>query len=117
MNDGLYISRQQSLINKLERDLKDEKKRRQEVEGENTIIKGIGNSSPEMKKLQAENQELKIRIKQLNEVDQEHKKLVGDAYKDNKLLADDVAKKNNEIEQLKKQLNNPLNKMREVGIL
>ena len=49
-------------------------------------------------------------------MDQEHKKLVGDAYKDNKLLADDVAKKNNEIEQLKKQLDNPLHKLREAGI-
>ena len=29
-----------------------EKKKRQEVEGENTIIKGIGNNSPEMKALQ-----------------------------------------------------------------
>ena len=31
---------------------RDEKKKRQEVEGENTIIKGIGNNSPEMKALQ-----------------------------------------------------------------
>ena len=28
------------------------KKRAQEAEGENTIIKGIGNNSPEMKELQ-----------------------------------------------------------------
>ena len=38
---------------------RDEKKRRQEVEGENTIIKGIGNNSPEMKALQKEIEELK----------------------------------------------------------
>ena len=31
---------------------RDEKKKRQEAEGENTIIKGIGNNSPEMKELQ-----------------------------------------------------------------
>ena len=31
---------------------REEKKKRQEVEGENTIIKGIGNNSPEMKALQ-----------------------------------------------------------------
>ena len=30
---------------------RDEKKKRQEVEGENTIIKGIGQNSPEMKAL------------------------------------------------------------------
>ena len=39
---------------------RDEKKKRQEVEGENTIIKGIGNNSPEMKALQN-------RIKELEE--------------------------------------------------
>ena len=31
---------------------REEKKKRQEAEGENTIIKGIGNNSPEMKALQ-----------------------------------------------------------------
>jgi len=35
------------------------KKRAQEAEGENTIIKGIGNTSPEMKALRKENEELK----------------------------------------------------------
>ena len=38
---------------------RDEKKKRQEVEGENTIIKGIGQNSPEMKALKKENEELK----------------------------------------------------------
>ena len=38
----------------------DLKKRAQEAEGENTIIKGIGNNSPEMK-------ELKSRVKQLDD--------------------------------------------------
>ena len=37
---------------------RDEKKKRQEVEGENTIIKGIGNNSPEMKALQKRVKEL-----------------------------------------------------------
>ena len=37
---------------------RDEKKKRQEVEGENTIIKGIGNNSPEMKALQNRIKEL-----------------------------------------------------------
>ena len=34
------------------------KKKRQEVEGENTIIKGIGNNSPEMKAAQKRIKEL-----------------------------------------------------------
>jgi len=49
---------------------------------------------------------LKDRIRQLEELEKGHQKLVGEAYRDNKLLADEVAKKNNEIEQLKKQLDN-----------
>ena len=44
---------------------RDEKKKRQEAEGELTIIKGIGNNSPEMKALQ----------KELNEVKEDNKKL------------------------------------------
>tara|TARA_R100001594_G_scaffold138816_1_gene182704 strand:+ start:1969 stop:2370 length:402 start_codon:yes stop_codon:yes gene_type:complete len=45
-------------IEELERENKKLKKRAEEAEGENTIIKGIGNNSPEMKKLQEENHEL-----------------------------------------------------------
>ena len=57
--DDLAASMQQSLANKFERLYNAEKKRRQEVEGENTIIKGIGNNSPEMKELQKEVYSLK----------------------------------------------------------
>ena len=46
---------------------RDEKKKRQEVEGENTIIKGIGQNSPEMKALQQKNYELKKEICELRE--------------------------------------------------
>ena len=35
------------------------KKRAEEAEGENTIIKGIGQNSPEMKALQKENYQIK----------------------------------------------------------
>ena len=41
---------------------RDEKKKRQEAEGELTIIKGIGSSSPEMKALQKEVEELKSHL-------------------------------------------------------
>ena len=71
------------------------KKRAQEAEGELTIIKGIGNTSPEMKSLQAQVEELKKelalvredaqveimrrdqRIFQLEKLDKEHKDLNG----------------------------------------
>ena len=42
-----------------------EYKLRQEVEGELTIIKGIGNTSPEMEALKQKNQELKKEICEL----------------------------------------------------
>ena len=38
---------------------RDEKQRRQMAEGELSIVKGIGNNSPEMKKLKEENEKLK----------------------------------------------------------
>ena len=72
-----------------------------------------------MKKLLEQENEidrLTQELKRVESIEQDHKKLVGNTLKDNKLLADDVAKKNNEIEQLKKQLDNPLLKLREAGI-
>ena len=53
--------------NKLLEAWREEKKKRQEVEGENTIIKGIGQNSPEMKALQQKNYELKKEICELRE--------------------------------------------------
>ena len=46
---------------------RDEKKKRQEAEGELTIIKGIGNNSPEMKALQKEIEELKADLARAEE--------------------------------------------------
>ena len=43
----------------LTKQIEDLKKKVREVEGELSIIKGIGNNSPEMKALQAENNRLK----------------------------------------------------------
>ena len=74
---------------------RDEKKKRQEAEGELTIIKGVGNNSPEMKSLQAQVEELKkemalvredaqveimrrdLRITQLQKLEKEHQDLNG----------------------------------------
>ena len=44
-----------------------EKKKREEAEGELTIIKGIGNSSPEMKALKKEIEELKADLARAKE--------------------------------------------------
>ena len=54
---------------------RDEKKKRQEVEGENTIIKGIGQNSPEMKALKKENEELKADLARAKD-DREYDNLV-----------------------------------------
>ena len=43
------------------------KKRAEEAEGENTIIKGIGQNSPEMKALQKENYQLKADLARAKE--------------------------------------------------
>ena len=51
---------------------REEKKKREEVEGELTIIKGIDNTSPEMKALRKENEELR---KKISEVREDNKKL------------------------------------------
>ena len=71
--------------NKLLEMWREEKKKRQEAEGENTIIKGIGNNSPEMKALQKENEELKAELAREKE-DREydalvHKRELADLFK------------------------------------
>ena len=58
--------------NKLLEMWRKEKKKREEVEGENTIIKGIGQNSPEMKALRKENEELR---KEMDELKADNKKL------------------------------------------
>ena len=58
--------------NKLLEMWREEKKKREEAEGENTIIKGIGQNSPEMKALRKENEELR---KEMDELKEDNKKL------------------------------------------
>ena len=50
-----------------QRENKKLKKRVEEAEGENTIIKGIGLNSPEMKALRKENEELKANLARAKE--------------------------------------------------
>jgi len=80
------------------------------------LIKKLTDKNVKLLEQENEIERLTQELKRVEVIEQDHKKLVGDAYKDNKLLADEVAKKNNEIEQLKKQLDNPLHKLREAGI-
>jgi chromosome segregation ATPase len=69
------ISSSRTDYNKLLEMWREEKKKRQEAEGELTIIKGIGNTSPEMKALHNKNQELK---KEICELRQDNRKLASE---------------------------------------
>ena len=75
----------------------DLKKRAQEAEGENTIIKGIGNNSPEMKELQAKVNELEGTLGSAQDINTNHQKYNGELQTrltevedDNKNLAKQV---------------------------
>ena len=68
--------------NKLLEMWRDEKKKRQEAEGENTIIKGIGNNSPEMKALQKRVKELENSLSIALEINEKYQR------EENKLQAD-----------------------------
>ena len=81
------------------------------------LIKKLTDKNVKLLEQEDEIERLTKELKRVEDIEKDHKKLVGNTLEDNKLLASEVAKKNNEIEQLKKQLDNPLNKMREVGIL
>ena len=74
-----------------------EKKRRQEVEGENTIIKGIGNNSPEMKELQARVKQLDKSLASALEINENHQRYNGklqlrltEVEEDNKRLSKQI---------------------------
>ena len=78
-------------IQKLEEENKKLKKRAEEAEGENTIIKGIGNNSPEMRALQA-------KVKEAEKINKLHQELNGSLQKrlteveeDNKKLSQQIS--------------------------
>ena len=80
------------------------------------LIKILNDKNILLLKQEDEIERLTKELKRVEGIEKDHKKLVGNTLEDNKLLASEVAKKNNEIEQLKKQLDNPLHKLREAGI-
>ena len=74
------------------------KKRAQEAEGENTIIKGIGNNSPEMKSLQARVKQLDASLTNALEINESHQRYNGklqlrvtELEKDNKILSKQIS--------------------------
>jgi len=75
---------------------RDEKKKRQEVEGENTIIKGIGNNSPEMKLMQKEVEALKTQLYADNEKAQRR---IKELEQDNKIKDEEIGRLYNKIQR------------------
>ena len=74
------------------------RKRAQEAEGENTIIKGIGNNSPEMKSLQARVKQLDASLTNALEINESHQRYNGklqlrvtELEKDNKILSKQIS--------------------------
>ena len=80
------------------------KKRVQEAEGEVTIIKGIGNNSPEMKELQARIKELDNSLSIALEINNKHQRYNGklqtrltEVEEDNKKLSHQIEDKLNQL--------------------
>ena len=83
-----------------------EKKKRQEAEGALTIIKGIGNTSPEMKTLQERVKQLDSSLASALEINESHQRYNGELQtrvteleEDNKKLAQQVEDK---IDQMRR---------------
>jgi len=101
---------------------REEKKKRQEAEGETTIVKGIGQNSPEMKsakleveavkqqlhtdgeKYKKENNDLYNRIAELTEVEESHRNLNGKLQERLTEVEEDNKKLSNQIEDRINQL-------------
>ena len=106
LEDKVLLDGTKKLVNKLSEELTRMKKRAQEAEGENTIIKGIGNSSPEMKELQARVKQLDASLTNALEINENHQRYNGklqarltEVEEDNKKLSLQIEDK---VEQFRK---------------
>jgi len=98
LEDKVLLDGTKKLVNQLSEELTRMKKRAQEAEGENTIIKGIGNSSPEMKELQARVKQLDESLANALEINESHQRYngklqlrVAEVEKDNKILSKQIS--------------------------
>ena len=66
------------------------KKRVEEAEGELTIIKGIGMNSPEMKEKDRLIQELRMRIRDMLLISEQHRSILGDEITHRKRLQQEI---------------------------
>ena len=86
-----------------------EKKKRQEAEGELTIIKGIGNTSPEMKTLQERVKQLDNSLAIALEVNDKHQRYNGE-------LQTRVTELEEDNQKLAKQITDKIDQMRKSGM-
>ena len=84
------------------------KKRAQEAEGELTIIKGIGNTSPEMKNLQARVKELEESLAAALGINDDHQRYNGK-------LQTRLTEVEEDNKKLSKQINDQLDRFRKSG--
>ena len=102
LEDRVLLDGTKKLVDKLSEELTRMKKRAQEAEGENTIIKGIGNSSPEMKELQARVKQLDDSLANALEINESHQRYngklqsrVSELERDNRMLSHQIEDKVN----------------------
>ena len=87
-----------------------EHKLRQEAQGETTIVKGIGMSSPEMKDAKERIKELQIRLAEALEIDEAHQKQMGKLQARLTEVEEDNKKLSHQVEDLK------MNGVRKAGL-
>jgi chromosome segregation ATPase len=85
------------------------KKRVEEAEGENTIIKGIGQNSPEMRALQARVKELENTITGAQNINDDHQRYNGQ-------LQTRLTEVEEDNKRLSKQIEDKLNRLRKSGM-
>ena len=74
----------------LTQQVKELKKRVEEAEGETTIIKGIGMNSPEMREKDVLIQELRMRIRDMLLISEQHRSILGAEITNRKRLEKEV---------------------------
>ena len=97
LEDRVLLEGNKQIIKELSTKLITMKKRAQEAEGENTIIKGIGNNSPEMKALQARVNDLEGTLGSAQDINENHQRYNGklqtrltEVEEDNKSLSKQI---------------------------
>ena len=109
LEDRVLLDGTKKLVDKLSEELTRMKKRAQEAEGENTIIKGIGNNSPEMKALQAKVNEVESTLSSAQDINDNHQRYNGK-------LQTELTETKEDNKKLALQIEDKVNTMRKSGM-